>query len=364
MLNYKKIINSANSFKDVLSSETKISIKKPSGLEPKYPLVLQLPITYKCNSRCVMCNIPNMKVKKEMSLEEFDVVIKDSIFKKINSVGVNGGEPFLLPNLVSYVKIILTLPNIKNFNIITNGFLTNKVLEDSHEIYKLCKAKQVKFHISISLDGYGEIHDLVRGVPNAFERTMNTIYKLKEQRKEYCDTFDTGCTISKQNVDYTVQLLKFCKMNRIPLKFRLAIDNKRIESCILHSKFSIFTSQKSMQTAKEFFFRLHKENLHDRKYLAILHYLSNKKNGRIIGCDWQNEGITLDAYGNIYYCAVESKPLGNILNESGEKIFFNKNNLKYRHSIIKNKCKRCIHDYNGKNYLINEYKFHYYSKNL
>ena len=74
--------------------------------------------------------------------------------------------------------------------------------------------------------------------------------------------------------------------------------------------------------------------------------------------------VSSDAYGNIYYCAVESKPLGNILNESGEKIFFNKNNLKYRHSIIKNKCKRCIHDYNGKNYLINEYKFHYYSKNL
>ncbi len=66
---------------------------------------------------------------------------------------------------------------------------------------------------------------------------------------------------------------------------------------------------------------------------------------------WQEEGITLDAKGNMYYCAVASKKIGSLREGEGDVIFFDEENLAYRNSIIKNKCQNCIHDYSGKPYL-------------
>ena len=66
------------------------------GGKRKYPKVLQLPITYKCNSRCIMCNVWKMDCSKEMTVEEFANFVKDPIFKKIEAVGINGGEPSLI----------------------------------------------------------------------------------------------------------------------------------------------------------------------------------------------------------------------------------------------------------------------------
>ncbi len=36
-----------------------------TGLAKKYPKVVQLPMTYLCNSRCVMCNIWKMDYSNE-----------------------------------------------------------------------------------------------------------------------------------------------------------------------------------------------------------------------------------------------------------------------------------------------------------
>lgn len=61
-----------------------------------YPHTLQFPITNKCNLDCVMCNIHGNDSKNELSKDEISRILQDSIFKKVESVGVNGGEPFIL----------------------------------------------------------------------------------------------------------------------------------------------------------------------------------------------------------------------------------------------------------------------------
>jgi len=72
-----------------------------------------------------------------------------------------------------------------------------------------------------------------------------------------------------------------------------------------------------------------------------------------MGCTWKDEGITLDARGEIYYCAVASKSIGSLRQQDGESIFFDDKNIDYRKSIVKNFCNMCIHDYNGKTELKN-----------
>ncbi len=326
-----------------------INLIKTNGSHKKYPLVLQFPITYRCNSRCVMCNIYSMDKSNEMSYEELKLFLKDPIFKEVNSVGINGGEPSLVPELPRYVDEILNLRNIKFLNIISNGY-SKSLLEHTRIIYKRCQEKGVHFHISVSLDGVGTIHDNVRGISKAFEKTTASIDEIMKNRHLYCDTIDVGCTLVKQNIDYIVELDTYATRKSYDIKYRLGIENKRIGSNLLRNRYSIL-DYPHKQTAKEF---IHcqigrAKNWSDKyKYFSIFYFLDSNNPKRLLGCTWREEGITMDSRGDLYYCAVASNKIGSLRRESGEQSFFNDSNINHRKDIINNYCDRCIHDYSGK----------------
>jgi len=327
--------------------KTKFFKKKWS--KKKYPKVIQLPITYKCNSRCVMCDVWQMDHSNELDVVEFQNVMEDSIFKKVKSVWINWWEPFLIPNIEEYVRSVLSLPKIKHLNIISNGFMTNLILKKLEIIYALCKKQNVSFHVAFSLDWYWKIHDTVRNIPNAFKFVLKTIDSLVATQYKYCDSWDVWCTLTKQNIEHVEELDSFAKQKWYNIKYRLAISNKRIWSDKLLDNFSIIGTPLA-QRAKEFFFKkIYEEKWIYRKfrYFSLYYYLLRDKNKRLLGCLWQEDWITLDSKWNIFYCAVESKSLWKIKDNNWKKIFFDRDNLNYRKSILDNKCDSCIHDYEG-----------------
>ena len=338
----------------ILKFLSTVIIKKLDGSIEKYPKVIQFPITYKCNSRCVMCNIWNMNHENEMTLNEIEKYLKDPIFKEAYSVGINGGEPSLVKELPQIAEQVLNLPKIKSLNIISNGFNKETFLVKVEKIYALCRKKSVNFHLSFSLDGYRESHDNVRGVKKAFERASKSIDYVLENKSRYCDSINIDCTIVRQNVNHLIELDTYANRKNYPMKYRLGIENKRIASDEIISDYSVLHDTKSRQPAIEFihnrFFKA--KNIVDKfKYFSLFYFLSEKNPKRLLGCMWQDEGITIDAKGNIYYCAVASKKIGSLRKQKGEAIFFDEKNIAYRKSIIENMCQSCIHDYSGKPYI-------------
>lgn len=333
----------------------KFSLTRPNPFSKKYPSVLQFPITYKCNSRCKICNIWKIK-KDEITIGQFKKIIKDPIFKKIKSVGINGGEPTLIDNLEDYVKAMIdSLPKLKSINVISNGFESENLFRILKDIYNICKKNNIKFDVSISLDGYGKIHDECRGVEGAFEKTIKSINEIKNNLQKYADSYDVACTISSLNADYLAELDQYCKVNNIKIKYRMAVEIRRLANKNSYDDFNAF----SLFSAREHIFRCIKEpkGLFEKfRYYSIFNSISTRQKERLAGCLWQNKGITLDPYGNIYYCAVRSKPLGNLLNKTGREIFFANKNLNYRKEILKT-CNTCAHDYGGKIYWKNFIKF-------
>ncbi|MCT7520527.1 radical SAM protein [Aliarcobacter cryaerophilus] len=335
------------------------SFSKVDGTNKKYPKVIQLPITYNCNSKCVMCNIWKMDHSNEMTVEEFATFMKDNIFKEVEAVGINGGEPSLVSNLPEYIKEVLNLPKLKSLNIISHGFSQKPLLKSLEEIYRMCKEKNIHFQVLISLDGVREIHNIVRGKTNVFEKTSSTIDEIMKNKSKYCDDLELGCTIVKQNIHNLIELDTYAKMKNYNIKFRLGIENKRIESDKLKDQYSVIYSPLK-QSAKEFFhyqMAQTKDFANRFKYYAIFSWLNSEKPKRILGCMWKEEGITLDARGELYYCAVASNRLGSLRKEKGEKIFFDDKNIEYRKNIINNSCDGCIHDYTGKAEFKNVWKF-------
>jgi len=328
------------------------------GNEKKFPKVIQLPITYQCNSKCIMCNVWKMDCTNELSIKNFRKAISDEIFKKVEAVGINGGEPSLVKDLEEYVKSILALPNIKSINIISHGFSSKLLLSKLQNIYNLCKNRKVDFSVLISLDGVGETHNIVRGKKGVFEKTLFSIKEISNKKDMYCDNLSLRCTLTKQNIEYWKELDVFVDILNISIEYGIAVDIKRIDNLNIHSIFSILDSNYHKQIAKELFYEkyLSSDNIYEKfKYYALYYYLENQK--RLLGCSWKDRDITLDSKGNIYYCAVESDQIGNILEDIGKSIFFNEKNLKYRENIVQNKCDSCIHDYIGKIELKNGFIF-------
>lgn len=326
------------------------SLTKIDGSKKKYPKVIQLPITYNCNAKCVMCNIWQMDHSGEATVEEFSKFMQDDIFKEVEAVGINGGEPTLVPNLYEYADEILKLPSLKSLNIISHGFSPKPLFKQAEKIYNSCKEKKINFHIAISLDGVNDTHNIVRGIGYAFEKTTATIDEIIKNKHKYCDSYDIGCTVIKQNIDYLIELDTYAKSKSYNIKYRLGIENKRIESDKLKDQYSVLYSP-LRQNAKEFFYYQisQTKDLSNRfKYYAIFYWLNATKPKRLLGCSWKDEGITLDARGELYYCAVASDSIGSLRKEEGEKIFFKDKSIEYRESIIKNSCDGCIHDYSGK----------------
>jgi len=328
------------------------SLYKIDGSKKQYPKVIQLPLTYNCDSKCVMCNIWKMDHSHEADASEFSVFMQNDLFKEVESVGINGGEVSLIPNLVDYVEEILKLPSIKHLNIISNGFRKKVLLDSASKIYKHCQEKGVSFHIAISLDGVEKIHDDVRGVNNAFKKATSTIDDIIKNQHLYCDSYDIGCTVISQNVDYLIQLDSYAKEKKYNIKYRLGIENLRIESNKLVEQFSVVYNDER-QAAMEFFhYKYSETTLSDLKvkfkYFSIFYWLKEATPRRLLGCHWKDEGVTLDSRGELYYCAVKSKSIGSLRAQSGEDIFFKTENITYRSSLVEDSCDSCIHDYHGK----------------
>ena len=150
------------------------------------PYKLTFSITYSCQSRCLTCNIWKMRPTGELDLREIQAFArKNDYFRWIE---ITGGEPFLRSDIVDIVKAfaesskslyVLTMPT----NSLCN---TDSVARRIEEILAIGIPK---VSITISLDGYRELHDRIRGIPGNFDKAMAMARRLKELQSRYPNLF-------------------------------------------------------------------------------------------------------------------------------------------------------------------------------
>jgi len=293
-----------------------------------------------------------MDTSGELDSEQLSNILKDPLFCDIRAVGVNGGEPTLLRDIDQYVSAIIgSLPSLKYLSITSHGFNTSRALRAFSRIKNLCLLNDVKFHISISLDGVGEVHNRVRRIPGGFEKTFSTISLLQKNLNSYCDSWDIACTITNTNVNRLGQLDRLAEERHLPIKYRYGVPNKRIESDKLMHEYSVCSDKRSLFSAREFMHYqwIKNSSITEKfKYYSFFSWASYVPMRRRLGCAWRASGATLDSRGVLYYCAVESPAIGVIdQNNNGNRIFFGEQNILTRSSIVKHSCGKCIHDYGG-----------------
>ena len=139
-------------------------------------------VTGRCNAKCKMCFYAEDMDKKEKDLTFEEIKTISETAGQFNRLWVSGGEPTLREELPEIIEMFYKNNEIKDVNIPTNGLKPDRIVAWVKQIRRNCP--ELNINLSLSLDGFGDTHDIQRGVPGNFYKAMGT---LKLIEKNFAD---------------------------------------------------------------------------------------------------------------------------------------------------------------------------------
>ncbi|MCL4379243.1 MAG: radical SAM protein [Candidatus Marsarchaeota archaeon] len=163
----------------------------------KRPYKLNFCVTYWCQSACLTCKIYEIRPKGELTIEEIrKFAERNSYFQWIE---LTGGEPFLRSDIVEIAKAfkesckdlyLMTMP--------TNSLCNISMVEK--RLREILSLQIPRFVVTVSLDGWRELHDKIRGVQGNFDKAMQVYGMIQKLKKEHMNVDAVfGYTMSKFN---------------------------------------------------------------------------------------------------------------------------------------------------------------------
>lgn len=309
------------------------------------PRVLQFPVIDICNSQCQMCRIWENKQSQDLTPDQLAAALRNPLFTEVVAVGLNGGEPTLRADLADLAEALFSgLPKLRHLSLITNAYKYKQVIERIDEVAAIVRRHGGQLDVMVSLDGYGEVHDLVRGKPRNFQRAQYVIDHVTAS--PLVDSVRIGCTIIKANVFGLADLHAYCRQRGLYIKYRMGIPHQRLYTRNLLDPYAL--DEEEVFHVIEFLEGLlthyEKDDLQRLFYRSLIGQLRDKEPRRA-GCDWQHRGATITSRGELLYCAVQSMPLADITRDDSQARYFE--NAPHLREIIDQHCDSCVHDYMG-----------------
>ncbi len=311
------------------------------------PRVIQMPITGRCNSRCVTCNVWKVKNNRDINSDELYRILAKPFFSKVTAIGINGGELTLVKDIDKIADAVLSVKTLKYIHVISNGLLPDKLYEVLSLLKSKANMKGVKVGLTLSIDGIGKIHDETRGIPLAFQRSEKILKHFTENLDKYCDSFNIGCTISNKNVPYIRETVDYLKKYPFRVYYHLAVPNKRIHT-FDKSDYYVIHDERNRLLALEFFQSLYHETslrqspIDKFRAFANYYFLKSKGKQRLSQCYYKYRDVTIDENLDLSYCATASDTIGSLVNESPSELIRSKNG-KAVHKRIMTNCRNCVH---------------------
>lgn len=261
---------------------------------------IDLAVTYQCNGRCNFCHI--WKSGDDYSLAPIDI---KKLPVDIKSVNITGGEPFLREDIVEVVRAVIRQCPKAKITISTNGFSPSLIKKRLAEIMKTKR----DIALAISLDGFGKVHEELKGVPGGFSLALETIRLSRELgiRK-----IKINFCLSDKNFKQLKKIYRLSREMGIDFCFSLLHDSrhyfKKVNNSI--SELSKIRREISWLIAEEL-----KEFSVKRWIRAYFAYgtLQYLKSGHRILPDYSGrQTLFIDPFGDIYPSCVWDLKLGNL----------------------------------------------------
>ncbi|ADD08056.1 radical SAM/SPASM domain-containing protein [Candidatus Aciduliprofundum boonei] len=264
-------------------------------------------VTYRCNARCYMCNIWKHPSDPKDEIKADDLVSLPGDKKKMRSLNITGGEPFIRTDLGDIISVLR--PKTKRLVISTNGYFTDRIVKIAEEFPDI--------GIRVSLEGLPAVSDKLRGLLNGFDHGLRTLLKLHEMGFK---DIGFGITVSDLNHKDMLELYTLA-----------AATGWEFATAVLHNSFYFHKFDNKIEyqneVAKSFEILINKLlKTHRVKnwYRAFFNYgIINRiyGNPRLLPCGAGTDLFYVDPYGNVRPCNAMDFVIGNIKEETFDKIW-------------------------------------------
>jgi len=288
------------------------------------PQELHFELTYRCNSKCIMCNLWFKKKQKEVTLKEIkDFVNSSKLLQNIKVVVLSGGEPFLREDFIDIYSFFIDKYEDIKIGILTNFLNKNLVLKKLKNILKTDKSKKSTW-LSSSLDGIDDAYDKIRGTKNGYKKVLET-YKTVRKEFPYIPITFTF-TLFPKNVDQILPVYFASKKMGLNVAYQIFVQKKETEQ-FLWKKDNIKTVEEQLRFIPDFPLK---------KY--FIEYLKKPKRFSRI-CKSVYKYVMVNPEGYIYVCPVyKDIYIGNIRNNNFDEIWNNEKSEGIKEKLSKGNC--------------------------
>lgn len=312
------------------------------------PFSLDFAVTYRCNARCVQCSIwkhPS-KANEELTLGEIQRILDSYRGWKI--VGITGGEPFLREDLPYILEMFCVTQPVKLVFVTSNGSLCDIIHK---KLFHVIDAyPNVEFKLLISIDGYRELHNKIRGV-NIFDNAVRAIRQAVKMR-DSLENFEVGTVTVYSPFNFK----EFDRVLDVIYDLNVEYD---LESTFCMYHVGRYYRNKETASGLEYLEKL-------KDYLEPMKALLSKRENRFLSvgrklcwdlvAEWAKEPYkqvipcfsgrlryVLDCYGDVYPCFIYNAKIGS-LRKCGydfKKLMKSERAEKIRKLIREGKCDNC-----------------------
>jgi MoaA/NifB/PqqE/SkfB family radical SAM enzyme len=307
------------------------------------PTILIWNVSYKCDSKCVMCNSWKLPYHDDLTTEEYREVFSSELFRSIEYVGITGGEPTLRKDMVEIVRIMSdNMPRLRKVTLNTNGFVVKRVVPVLDQIIDVANDRGFLFGTRVSLDGVGEAHEKIRRVWKAFERSMETVRAMQQIQKRKFFNFGVSFTFTGQNIEDGEKLYEFCKKENLNVVFAIARYSELAFGNMDLADSTELRPEDFPRLVEFFRKRVRESSFTDGDALLYRAYVKMFQNGmrRAMPCPSMDQGLLLNPNGDFSYCE-NSRPIGNVRTDDPTACYYNPAKLAERRELLKKICPTC-----------------------
>jgi radical SAM family uncharacterized protein len=171
----------------------------------KRPVLAGHKLLYRCNLECHMCPFWRREDEELLSLAQEVRVMNALADAGVSFLGFEGGEPTLRKDLP---EILREAHDRFHTSLVTNGWLLKRRLPDLRRHLEM---------LFVSLDGIGETHDRLRGIPGSFVRAVDGMRAARDVVQTAISS-----TLTKDNLDHAERLVKLAEDLGVWITFQVA----------------------------------------------------------------------------------------------------------------------------------------------
>jgi MoaA/NifB/PqqE/SkfB family radical SAM enzyme len=182
-------------------------IEEKTGRADRLPLGAVYEATMRCNLHCEFCYVGDLlniegEWREEMTLDALRKAFPDTPGLQVS---LTGGEIFMRKDILSVLDLFREKGYACGY-LTTNGTIISD--ERAEALADLAAAGFLK-HISVSIDGPGDIHDVARGLKGTFARTCDGLKRLQAaaKRKHAPLRVSINTTVAHESLDALDQMV-------------------------------------------------------------------------------------------------------------------------------------------------------------